>query len=343
MRKGLILLVALVVLDAALLFVGRDADDGAAGSVRVGLVFDVGGRGDKSFNDAAFRGLERARDELGARIEVIEPGDGSDRESALRLFAAQGFDLVIGVGFIFTDDIDRVAVEYPNVPFVGIDYALRTGPDGQVVPPPRNVVAVKFREEEGAFLVGAVAALVSRTGAVGFLGGMDIPLIRRFEAGYRAGVAAVRPDCRVLVGYAGVTSNAFKDPAKGREIALAQYREGADVIFHASGSTGLGLFEAARETGGLAIGVDSDQADEAPGRVLTSMVKEVDATVFRLVAEVRDGRFAGGVRSFGLAEDGVDWVYDARNRDLVGDTARSRADALKADIVAGRIRVPTAP
>lgn len=344
MRRIVGLLAVLVAVDVGLLFVrGGDAGVGTDAALRIGLVFDVGGRGDKSFNDSAFRGLERARDELGVSIEVIEPGDGSDRESALRMFAARGFDLVIGVGFIFTDDIERVASEYPDIRFAGIDYSLRTDAAGRVVPPPGNVAAVRFREEEGSFLVGAVAALVSRTGAVGFLGGMDIPLIRRFEAGFRAGVTAVRPDCRILVGYAGVTSGAFKDPAKGKEIALTQYREGADVIFHASGSTGLGLFEAARETGRLAIGVDSDQNDEAPGYVLTSMVKEVDATVFRLVRDVRDGRFTGGIRSFGLAEDGVGWVYDARNRDLVGDGARARAEALKADIVEGRIRVPTAP
>src|SRR6185295_5071372 len=195
--------------------------------------------------------------ELGVEVELVEPGDGSDRESGLRLLAAQGFDLVIGVGFIFSDDMFRIAEEYPAVHFADIDYA-KFDESGFVIPPP-NMAALKFREEQGSYLVGALAALVSKTKAVGFVGGMDIPLIHKFEEGYRAGARAVCPACRVLVGYAGVTGEAFKNPSKGKELALAQYGEGADVIFHASGSTGLGVFEAARATGRYAIGVDADQ------------------------------------------------------------------------------------
>jgi basic membrane protein A len=307
----------------------------------VGIVFDVGGRGDKSFNDGAYLGATRAEEALGARVRFIEPGEGSDREAGLRLLAAEGAELVVGVGFIFTDDLTLLAREYPSVRFAGVDYALQTDSAGDVIPPPPNLSALKFREEEGSFLVGAHAALAGGSKRVGFVGGMDIPLIHKFEAGYRAGVEYVCPDCEVLVSYAGVTPDAFRNPAKGKELALSQYARGARVIFHASGSTGLGVFEAARQTGRLAIGVDADQWAEAPGHVLTSMVKGVDAAVYDAIARVRDGTFTGGVRSFGLAEGGVGYVYDEHNRALIPPAVRQRVERIRRDIVAGRIRVPT--
>jgi basic membrane protein A len=306
---------------------------------RVGLVFDVGGRGDKSFNDAAWRGLDRAVHELGVEAEYIEPGEGSDRESGIRLLAAEKFDLIIGVGFIFSDDLIAVANEYPNVHFACIDYA-KFDKNGAFVAPPKNMVALKFREEEGAFLVGALAALRSYAHAVGFVGGMDIPLIHKFEAGYRAGVQYVCPNCKVMVGYAGVTGDSFKNPAKGKELALAQYAAGADIVFHAAGTTGLGAFEAAREQDKLAIGVDSDQWDEAPGHILTSMTKQVDVSVLETVRRVRDRQWRGGVQQFGLKEKAVDYVYDAHNRALVGDAVRERVEQLRAKVVAGEIKVP---
>jgi basic membrane protein A len=306
--------------------------------IRAGVVFDVGGRGDKSFNDAAWRGLDRAVRELGIRAEYIEPGEGSDRESGIRLLAAKGFDLIIGVGFIFSDDLYAIAAEYPRTHFGCVDYA-KFDAHGFVVPP-ANMVAIKFREEEGSFLVGALAALVSKTHAIGFVGGMDIPLIHKFEAGYRAGAKHVCPSCRVLVGYAGVTGDAFKNPAKGKELALSQYGAGADIIFHAAGTTGLGVFEAARERGTFVIGVDADQWSEAPGRVLTSMTKEVDVGVFDAVRRVRDGGWRGGVQHLGLRERAVDYVYDDHNRALIGEAVRARVEALRRDIIAGKIAVP---
>jgi basic membrane protein A and related proteins len=302
-------------------------------------VFDVGGRGDKSFNDSAYLGLDRAVRQLGVKAQYIEPGEGSDRESGIRLLAAQGFDLVIGVGFIFSDDLYAMAKEYPQTRFACIDYA-KFDAHGFVVPPP-NMVALKFREEEGSFLVGALAALVSKSNAVGFVGGMDIPLIHKFEAGYRAGARYIHPDEPVLVGYAGVTGDAFKNPAKGKELALAQYAAGADIIFHAAGTTGLGVFEAARETRRWAIGVDADQWDEAPGRVLTSMTKVVDTAVFETVKRVQDGQWKGGVLQLGLAEGGVDYVFDERNRALIGDVVRARVEEIRRDIIAGKIKVPS--
>ncbi|MCU1278045.1 MAG: basic rane lipoprotein [bacterium] len=340
MRRLLVYTALLFALDLALVAVRAGSvtrvHDGKR--VRGGVVFDVGGRGDKSFNDSAWRGLDRAVRELGIEAEYIEPGEGSDRESGIRLLAAEGFDLIIGVGFIFSDDLYNIAREYPKVHFACVDYA-KFDAHGFVVPP-ANMVALKFREEEGSFLVGALAALVSKSHAVGFVGGMDIPLIHKFEAGYRAGARYVCPDCRVLDGYAGVTGDAFKNPAKGKELALAQYGAGADVVFHAAGTTGLGVFEAARETGRWAIGVDADQWSEAPGRVLTSMTKVVDVSVFETARRVRDGRWQGGLLQFGLKEGGVDYVYDEHNRGFIGEAVHARVEALRRQIIAGTIRVP---
>jgi basic membrane protein A and related proteins len=339
---------ALIVLDALLLvpWCGRSrvarpsASSPASGhALRVGLVFDVGGRGDKSFNDSAWRGLDRAVRELGVEPEYIEPGEGSDRESGIRLLAAKKFDLIIGVGFIFSDDLFAVAKEYPSVKFACVDYA-KFDARGFVAPPP-NMVALKFREEEGSFLVGALAALESKSGVVGFVGGMDIPLIHKFEAGYKAGAAAVCPTCKVLTGYAGVTGDAFKNPAKGKELALAQFGARADVVFHAAGSTGLGVFEAARQLGRYAIGVDADQWSEAPGRVLTSMTKQVDVSVFETVRDLQKGIWSGGVRVFGLKEGGVDYVYDEHNRGLIDAAVRERVEMLRRKIIAGELAVPS--
>lgn len=309
-----------------------------AGAFPVGLVFDIGGRGDKSFNDAAYAGLERAQRELGITFTTLETNEGSDREAQLRQLAAGEAKLVFGVGFLFTDDIKGLAREFPDKKFACVDYTVTPG---ETLPP--NLVALKFREEEGSFLVGALAGQLTKTGKVGFVGGMEIPLIRKFQAGYAAGVKAVNPRAQVLVKYAGTTGNAFRDPTKGKELALAEYQAGADLIFHASGSTGLGVFEAARELGRLAIGVDSDQYDEAPGAILTSMVKRVDTAVFETVRELQAGAWTGGVRDFGLAEKGVSWVYDDRNRSLVPDAVKARVDSLEAAIMAGSLRVPTEP
>jgi basic membrane protein A len=333
----------LFLVHVALLFVRPSgaAEPPSADAIDVGIVFDVGGRGDKSFNDGAYEGAMRAERELGASVRFIEPGEGSDREAGLRLLAAEGMDLVVGVGFIFTDDLMSLAKEYPNVHFAGVDYALATDSTGKVIPPPPNLAALKFREEQGSFLVGALAALISKSKKVGFVGGMDIPLIHKFEAGYRAGVKYVCPDCTVVAQYAGVTPEAFRNPGRGKELALAQYQSGVNVIFHASGSTGLGVFEAARQTGKLAIGVDADQYAEAPGHILTSMVKGVDASVYDVIKRVKEGTFKGGVYQFGLAENGVGYVYDQNNRALIPDDVRARLEEIRNDIIAGKINVPS--
>ena len=343
MRKLLYLIGALLAVHVALLFVTpRGAAEPPTGEgLDVGIVLDVGGRGDKSFNDGAFLGAERAKEELGARIRFIEPGEGSDREAGLRLLAAEGMDLVIGVGFIFTDDLTLLAREYPDIPFAGIDYSVAVDAQGNVIQPPPNLAALKFREEQGSFLVGALAAMLSKSKRVGFVGGMDIPLIHKFEAGYRAGVRHVCPECTVVAQYAGVTPEAFANPGKGKELALNQYQSGVEIIFHASGSTGLGVFEAARQTGRLAIGVDADQHAEAPGHILTSMVKGVDAAVFDAIERVKNGTFEGGIYQLGLAEQGVGYIYDDNNRALVPDSVEARLQQLRQRIIDGSIVVPT--
>lgn len=307
-------------------------------AVRVGLVFDVGGRGDKSFNDGAYEGLLRARRELGADVEYVEPSDSDDRASALRLFAARGFDRVIGIGYVFSRDVDEVARDYPAIRFACIDYA--PPEDGRV---PANVVGLRFREEEGSYLVGALAGLHSRSHAVGFVGGMDIPLIRRFEHGYAAGVRATCPACRFVASYAGSTPSAFKDPEKGAALATAQYASGVDVIFHASGSTGHGVFVSAHRLGRWAIGVDADQHDEMPGAVISSMLKRVDVAILDVARDAARGRFdrgEGGIRAFGLADGGIDYVHEGPHASALDRAHVARVEALRADVIAGRVAVP---
>jgi basic membrane protein A len=321
---------------------GTGTGTGAAGApdIRIGLVFDVGGRGDQSFNDAAYAGLERAMRELKvpeANIEYIEPGEGGDRESALRQLAAGPYDVIFGIGFLFSDDILAVARDFPQKKFACVD--MNVPESGQL---PANVVALKFKEEEGSYLVGALAGWMTRTNRVGFVGGMQIPLIKKFEAGYAAGVKRANPQAAVDVKYAGVDGNAFKNPTKGKELALAIYGGGADIIYHASGSTGLGVFEAASEKGAYAIGVDSDQHAAMPGRVLTSMIKRVDVAVFDTIQDTIEGTFPGGqVHVLGLREKGVDYVYDAKNQSMIPADVHTRVEALRAEIEAGTITVPS--
>ncbi len=329
----------LVAINVALVIAGwlvvPPPDKPVGAGIRVGLVFDIGGKNDKSFNESAWHGLSRARDELGVDVQYIEPTEGSDRESALRTLAARGVDLVIGVGFIFGPDLERLAAQFPNVKFAGIDYSPSEG-----VRPLPNLAGLRFREHEGSFLVGAIAGLITRTKIVGFVGGMKIPLIRKFEAGYEAGVRHVCPACRVLSAYAGTEPKAFADPTLGEELASAQYAKGADVIFHAAGKTGDGVFAAAREHDGRAIGVDSDQYPAAPCCVVTSMVKGVDVAVLDVIKEIIAGRFRGGIHELGLAEHGVGFVTDERNRALLPIEIVAKVRLLSEDIVAGKIQVP---
>jgi basic membrane protein A len=308
--------------------------------LKVALIFDMGGRGDNGFNDSAYLGFEKARRDFNIVAMYLEPKRSLDRDSMLAALAASDADMIIGIGFAFTDSMNALAARYPAKKFVCVDYSVAADDSGRVIPPPSNLAALLFREEEGSFLVGAIAALKSGTGKIGFVGGMESPLIRKFEAGYIAGAMAAKPETVVISRFAGVTGKAFNNPDKGFEIASKQYENGADIIFHAAGVTGAGVFRAAEKFNRYAIGVDIDQRLQAPGHVLTSMTKNVDVAVYQSVRALVEGRFSGGIKTLGLKENGVGFVYNERNKDLIGDDIYEQAQELKEQIVKGEIAVP---
>ena len=314
---------------------GKSRKASAPGAYKVGLVFDVGGRGDKSFNDAAYNGLEQAKKQLGIEFDYIEPqGEGADREAALRQMAADpDVRMIIGVGLLFTDDITAIAREFPDKKFVCIDYNPQPG-----VQIPANLSGIVFEEKKGSFLAGAIAALESKSGTVGFIGGMDSGIIRKFESGFTAGARHVKPDIKVISGFIGMTGSAFNDPAKGKELALGQYSRGADIIYEAAGASGFGVVEAARQTGKFVICTDMDQEYLAPGRVLTSMTKAVDKAVLTTVEDGRSNRFQGGrQRVFGLDGRYTDYVCNDKNSSLIGDAVHERVERIRTDILSGKI------
>lgn len=309
--------------------------------LKVGIVFDVGGRGDLSFNDMAFAGLEKAQNEFKDKIKThyLEPSEGgANREELLRLMAEDGYDLIFGVGFLFTEHIQKVAKEFPNVKFGLIDGYIPELNDKS------NVVCLLFKEQEGSFLVGAAAALKTKANKVGFVGGMKIPLIQKFEAGYIAGAKYVNPKITVLSDYIGTTGEAFKDPTRGKELTLAQIAKGADIIYHASGASGIGVIEAATEKKKLAIGVDADQSltakDEQKPYILTSMLKRVDVAVYETIKGLVEGKYAGGYRVFGVADDGVGYAKNQFNEAMISDIV-PKLEELKQKIIKGEIVVPT--
>jgi basic membrane protein A and related proteins len=313
----------------------RGAGPAAAGGrtkVHVGIVFDTGGKDDRSFNAAAWAGCRRAARELPIVLRAAEPGDPASIEPALRAFAERGYELTIGVGFAQAPIVEEVARDYPRLDFAVID--------GVAALP--NVASLVFKEQEGAYLVGMIAARVSRTGVLGFVGGMDIPLIHRFAVGYEEGARAASPRVRVLANYAGITEAAWNDPGRGKELAAAQIGQGADVVFAAAGNTGLGVFDAAEQYGVYVIGVDSNQNWIKPGHVLTSMVKRVDVAVYQVIAERVRGRFRGGVFAHGLADGGIGYAMDAYNRGLIPAAVLHDVEAARRRIVRGEIHVADA-
>lgn len=307
-------------------------------ALRAALIFDEGGLGDRSFNDMAHAGTQRAEKELRVEAERVEPSKSSDRVTYLHHYSSEGdFDVIVCVGFLFTEEVRKIAPKKPKVKFACVDYSLQ---DGEKLPD--NLAAIRFREQEGSFLVGAIAALTSKTGIIGFVGGAESALIRKFEKGYVAGAQHVRPDIDVKVAYAGVTGAAFSDPTKGKQLALAMIDEKADVIFHAAGTTGLGVFNAAKERGIYAIGVDADQSDpkEYPNVILTSMLKRTDEAVFQVLKGAVEKQTFGGLREFGLKEGGIGYVYNDSNKNLISKGIIDQVEALKAKIIAGEIIVP---
>jgi len=314
----------------AVLFLAGMAFAARAAEFKVGLVLDRGGKDDKSFNASAYQGGMEAKKKLGIYLKYVEASDDNAFEPLLRAFAQRDFDLIIGIGFAQKEAIKKVAAQYPQKHFAIVD--------AEVDAP--NVRCLLFEEHEGAYLMGAIAAMTSKTGKIGFLGGMDIPLIRRFAMGYEAGAKEINPQITVMDNYVGVTSEAWNNPPKGKELAVAQYDGGADIIFAAAGASGLGAFDAAEEKDKLVMGCDSNQDWVKPGRVLTSMLKRVDAAVFSTIEEAKAGKFAGGMKRFGLANKGVDFSVDEYNGKILSAAVRKRADELKADIIAGKIVVP---
>jgi basic membrane protein A len=319
----------------------EESDDGGEAQ-KVGLIFDVGGQGDLSFNDSAFRGLEAAKEELGDQIEVrdLSPNnDGSNRRELIDGLIDEDYGLIIGVGFAFSEDMAAAAEEYPDLSFAVVD---GFGCEAE------NLRCLNFKEHEGSFLVGAAAALKTESEIVGFVGGQEGDLIEKFQAGYEAGVEWVNENegrnVEVLVDYAGNTVQAFQDPAAGRELALKQVDGGADVLYHAAGLTGNGMIQVAAEEEVLAIGVDSDQslpdefAEQRP-YILTSMLKRVDNSVQKTIEDFVAGGFEGGVEFLGLAEGGVDYAQNEYNGELLGDLPAT-LDDLKQQIVDGGITVP---
>jgi len=322
----------------------------SAEPLKVGVVFDVGGKGDKSFNDSASRGLSWAAADFDIKRIELEPGVDADREVNLRNLAMIGYDVIVGVGFLFTDAISTVADEFPDTKFAIVD---------GFIPDKPNVMSLLFPEPQGSFLVGMIAAMKAQEDGkdtVGFVGGMDIALINGFEAGYNAGVHYVYPECKILSAYAGDTAVAFADPVKGKELALSQYDNGAWVIYHASGLTGAGVFEAAKERKRFVIGVDSNQNYmgyiEKTGEnfCLTSMLKQVDVTVYLAIKAAVEGTFKGGIEVFGLDRTvtiggityaGVGYAVDQYNEDLLSAEMIAKVEEAKAKIVSGEIVVPT--
>ena len=293
------------------------------------IVYDLGGKFDKSFNEAAFNGAERFSQETGIEYVEFEIQNEAQREQALRRFAERGHSPVIIAGFSAAQAVNKVAQEFPETYFAIID---------MVVDQP-NVRSVMFKEQEGSYLAGIMAAKASETGTVGFVGGMNVPLISAFACGYMGGVKSIDPDAEVIVNYTGDTPAAWNDPVRGGEIANAQIAQGADVVYAAAGGTGIGVLQAVADAGKLSIGVDSNQNHLQPGSVLTSMLKGVDVAVMEAMKDGMEGDFTTGVQVLGVAENGVDVAIDEHNESLITDAMMQAIENARGKMIAGEIDV----
>ncbi|SDD19103.1 BMP family lipoprotein [Actinokineospora iranica] len=309
----------------------------AASSIKLGLAYDIGGRGDQSFNDSAARGLDKAEAEFGIDIKELEAAAGetdAQKEDRLRQLAEGGYNTIIAVGFAYAPALKKAAADYPDVKFALIDSEDAQGP---------NIANLVFAEQEGSFLVGVAAALKSQTGNVGFVGGVNTPLIQKFEVGYTAGVKAVKPDATVQVKYLTQPPDftGFNDPAKGETAAKGMFDAGADVVYAAAGGSGNGVFKAAKANGRLGIGVDSDQYNlpalaDVRDVIITSMVKEVDVAVYDFVTSVKNDKFTAGSHVYDLKAGGIGYATSGGKIDDI----QGKIDEYKAKIVAGEIKVP---
>jgi basic membrane protein A len=301
-----------------------------AAEFKPAVVFDMGGKFDKSFNEGVWNGIKKFSDETGVQVMEFEVTNETQREQAMRRMVSKGATLVLGVGFSQADAIDAVAADNPNVQFAIIDVSWLNRP---------NLRQYAFKEHEGSYLVGVAAALTSKTGKIGFVGGMDVPLIRKFACGYVQGAKDARKGVEIFQAMTGTTPNAWNDPTKGGELAQSQFDRGADVVYHAAGATGLGVIRAAADAKKLAIGVDSNQNGVAPGTVLTSMVKRVDVAAYETLKSAMGGTFKAGVNVLGIAEGGVDWAVDEHNKALLTPAVIEAVEKARKQIRDGEIKV----
>ena len=312
-----------------LLSAGAAALAARAADFSPAIIYDFGGKFDRSFNQSASEGVQQFKKDTGISVREFEISNAAQREQVMRQFARRGAGIIVAVGFTQASAVEKVAAEFPNVKFAIID---------AVVDLP-NVQSITFKENESSFLCGMAAAMASKTGKVGFVGGMDIPLIRKFALGYTEGVKYVSPADEVFVNMTGTTPAAWTNPTEGAELAKSQFGRGADVVFHAAGATGVGVMQAAADAGVLSIGCDSNQNYLHPGSVLTSAMKHVDVAVLKAFNDAKDGTWKPGVRVLGLADGGVGYALDENNRKLITPEMEKRLEQAKADIVAGKIKV----
>jgi basic membrane protein A and related proteins len=302
----------------------------AFSALKIGLVLDKGGKDDKSFNASAYKGAVLAQERLRMDLKYVEATDDNAFEMLLRSFAQKDFDIIFAIGVSQATALKKVAAQFPKKKFAIVD--------AEVNAP--NVRSILFEEHEGSYVVGALAALVTQTGKLGFIGGRDIPLIHRFQLGFESGAKKINPKIVVYSNYIGVTNDAWNNPPKAKELALIQYAQGADIIFGAAGASGSGLFDAAEEKQKYAIGVDSNQNMIKPGRIITSMLKRVDTAVFLTCSDLISDAFTSGIKRYGLLSGGVDYAIDDNNRKLLSFDLRQKIDQLKEDIVTKKIIVP---
>jgi basic membrane protein A len=298
-------------------------------AVKPAIVYSTGGKFDKSFNEGVSMGAEKFKKETGIAVAEFEPTNETQFEQAQRRFAQRGQDPILAVGFSQAVSLEKVAKEFPNIHFTIID---------SVVDLP-NVQSVVFKEQEGSFLVGVLAALASKTGKIGFVGGMDIPLIRRFQCGFEQGIKYANPQAELISNMTGTTPAAWNDPGRGAELAKGQFDRGVDVVYAAAGSTGIGVLQAAKDRGKLGIGVDSNQNYLHPGTMLTSMLKRVDLAAYNSFKAAQGGTWKAGTQVLGLKEGGVDWALDKDNEKLITPEMKAKVEAAKADIASGKIVV----
>lgn len=300
-----------------------------AADIKPAVVYDQAGKYDKSFNEGVYHGVLKYTEDTGIQVREFEPKNEAQVEQGLRRLAKRGYSPIVAVGFTMTSAVEKVAKDFPDIEFSIID---------SVIDLP-NVQSIVFKEQEGSFLVGALAEMASKTHTVGFIGGMDIPLIRRFECGYEQGAKYISSDSKILQNMIGSTASAWNDPTKGSELAKSQFAQGADVIFAAAGGSGLGVYQAAADAGKLAIGVDSNQNYLQPGSMLTSMLKRVDVAAYNTYAEAAKGEWKGGVVVLGLADGAMDWALDENNASLITDEMKAKMKDIKAKVISGDIKV----